>query len=778
VVGLFFRFISQEIDDEEAFAGLFTTLFLIITFVMFVVASLQHTEVFAIQESIDNDIEENANFAFNGPMGNKIFRDAHNVADFWSWLRLGAVPLIIQPTYGYSEQYPYNETAQVGYFDLSYDSPQPSYGHYLRYNRILGGIRLSQQVAEASECLGPTTSAWEDNDIDNPWLRKPCFDAPGWDLPPDHAWLPLDASERIEWLFPGSTSEENAQHIVDMEDGCSLLHLKQRPCKCQTCASGPWLDDSTVAVELRSVFFNPTYGIFSRLQVYFIFSRGGRIWKRADLQSIPVKALNAWSLVGGGAWLLLNAWIVCTELLQVASIVSQLGVKGFRERYLDFWNAVDWLSIFIAVWICICFAGVRAATSSTSVAGAVSLPAVEDQALLDQMLTDLDAGVAAAANFRIALAWYSVVIILRLFKAFSSQPRLALVSKTLAACTTDVFHFGVVFSSIFFMYSVAGYTIFGHRVAGFASLGASVRTTGFVVMGDVDWEQMEHVGRFYAYAWLSTFFIIIVLIMLNMLLAIIFETYSEVRTSIGGNAETLGSQMYEIYRRWKQRRAGLRVGLPYAQACLLDKFSAKTEPHLERMDKLAEVMDFVTHEELRELVPGMPANQAARLCKKAWKFGEEESSPLELLDEEEEAPEAGPAPDPFSVLGESGLAVANEKPKDSPRSSAGVATLHAIEATLLARQEAMESNFVRRLDRLEELMKAFAMQASAVGQETKVSFRGEANELALNEAVHREVPVGTGPTMHSPRMQGTTVHLRDTVCGMQLCQGDLVHSET
>ena len=86
---------------------------------------------------------------------------------------------------------------------------------------------------------------------------------------------------------------------------------------------------------------------------------------------------------------------------------------------------------------------------------------------------------------------------------------------------------------------MAGYTIFGHRVAGFASLGSSVRTTGFVVMGDVDWEEMEHVGRFYAYAWLSTFFIIIVLIMLNMLLAIIFETYSEVRTSIGGNAETL-----------------------------------------------------------------------------------------------------------------------------------------------------------------------------------------------------------------------------------------------
>ena len=41
----------------------------------------------------------------------------------------------------------------------------------------------------------------------------------------------------------------------------------------------------------------------------------------------------------------------------------------------------------------------------------------------------------------------------------------------------------------------------------------------------MDWSELERVGRGPALIWLLTFFIVIVLLMLNMLLAIIFETY-------------------------------------------------------------------------------------------------------------------------------------------------------------------------------------------------------------------------------------------------------------
>ena len=44
-------------------------------------------------------------------------------------------------------------------------------------------------------------------------------------------------------------------------------------------------------------------------------------------------------------------------------------------------------------------------------------------------------------GFRMLLAAYPGVIVLRLFKAFNAQPRLALVTRTLQAAGTDLYHF-------------------------------------------------------------------------------------------------------------------------------------------------------------------------------------------------------------------------------------------------------------------------------------------------------------------------------------------------
>lgn len=317
------------------------------------------------------------------------------------------------------------------------------------------------------------------------------------------------------------------------------------------------------------------------------------------------------------------------------------------------------------------------------------------------MLMDLDKGFDASQNFRAALAWYAVVIILRLFKAFSSQPRLALVSKTLAACMVDVFHFSVVFFSIFFMYSVAGYTIFGHRLPGFASLGSSVRTTVFIVMGDYDWEHLEQVGRTYAFLWLSTFFMIISLLMLNMLLAIVFDTYSEVKGSIGSHAETLWSQTYEIYRRTRERKKGRRVGLPYIQECLLKQYGG-TDTALLAMEKVGQITDYVKYPDLMAMIPGFKEKQAHRLGGNAWKFSAGVSS-LDLDEiecESEDAVEMSESPN----IQESSILVSEK----AATAGTNGGEILAVQAALLARQDTLERNVMQRLETLEESLRAFA----------------------------------------------------------------------
>ena len=123
-LGQLYKYISSEIEDERNFASIGATMLLIISFVFVASGILRHDEVFAVQDSVWNDLVENANFAYVGPMGNKIFKDAHSVADFWSWMHVGAVPLIVQHQNAWSEAFPYAANATG---TLLADAPSGAY---------------------------------------------------------------------------------------------------------------------------------------------------------------------------------------------------------------------------------------------------------------------------------------------------------------------------------------------------------------------------------------------------------------------------------------------------------------------------------------------------------------------------------------------------------------------------------------------------------------------------------------------------------------------------
>lgn len=68
----------------------------------------------------------------------------------------------------------------------------------------------------------------------------------------------------------------------------------------------------------------------------------------------------------------------------------------------------------------------------------------EDAGAYDERLFQAveDLGYVIRANRWIS-GFYPVCIMMRLFKAFAAQPRLAIVTKTLALAATDLTHFGI-----------------------------------------------------------------------------------------------------------------------------------------------------------------------------------------------------------------------------------------------------------------------------------------------------------------------------------------------
>jgi hypothetical protein len=163
-------------------------------------------------------------------------------------------------------------------------------------------------------------------------------------------------------------------------------------------------------------------------------------------------------------------------------------------------------------------------------------------------------------NLRLSVAVYPLIIIIRLFKSFAAQPKLAMVTKTLSSAIPDLLHFAVVFGSVFVTFTICGIVLFGREVGSFTTFNRALISCFRVMLGDIDWDELSAVGRTEAGIWLWMYIIVVVLLMLNMIIAIIMDHYEEIKTS-SGHAETLLEEAQQAIHRWKGMRAGTYVPL-------------------------------------------------------------------------------------------------------------------------------------------------------------------------------------------------------------------------
>jgi hypothetical protein len=151
---------------------------------------------------------------------------------------------------------------------------------------------------------------------------------------------------------------------------------------------------------------------------------------------------------------------------------------------------------------------------------------------------DLHAEVAKLSGFlmlsRLLICWYTLLIMFRFFKAFKAQPRLAVVTNTITRSLTDLAHFLVVLMVVMFAYAVAAMFLFGHRLLNFAEVGTALNTCFLIMIGDFDFMELSAEDPLAAVFWFWSYMILVALIMLNMLLAIIMDVYTEVKMDASG----------------------------------------------------------------------------------------------------------------------------------------------------------------------------------------------------------------------------------------------------
>jgi len=202
-------------------------------------------------------------------------------------------------------------------------------GMYLNYNRIILGVRLSQERYDGTPGSCPLQNVY----------GKQCVGGQRYELEPDMTYARRTSSpKRITWLY----IHEDQSVILDQ------VHKMEKE---------GWLDDHTQKIEVAFPVYNAEYGLHTLVMFDFFFSRGGRICKDV----IPLSAFANWfehwyNYFYDISWVTCIVWIIFSEVREILKINKEYGASGLWTEYVAFWNMIDWFSVATALGIGAMFA--------------------------------------------------------------------------------------------------------------------------------------------------------------------------------------------------------------------------------------------------------------------------------------------------------------------------------------------------------------------------------------------------------------------------------------
>ncbi|VDO24365.1 unnamed protein product [Heligmosomoides polygyrus] len=103
---------------------------------------------------------------------------------------------------------------------------------------------------------------------------------------------------------------------------------------------------------------------------------------------------------------------------------------------------------------------------------------------------------------------------------------------TLSRSTKDIGGFAVMFAVFFFAYAQFGYLVFGTQIADYSTFYSSVFALLRTILGDFNFGALERTNRVLGPIFFITYVFFVFFVLLNMFLAIINDSYVEVKAEL------------------------------------------------------------------------------------------------------------------------------------------------------------------------------------------------------------------------------------------------------
>lgn len=327
-----------------------------------------------------------------------------------------------------------------------------------------------------------------------------------------------------------------------------------------------YLDDLARGLTVQLVTYNGELEYFANSRVTFSFKEGGTISVNYNVQTVKVtlyEDTEDWVRFGLEVMLalgvLIAAFFECKEAFTTWRETGSLMV-----HFSSVWNYIDALSIGLQIAALVIwwdFVLTKANTFECDLRYDVYKD-LSSPARLLQNNYDTDGGIFSlvpdsyGADLDRLAAMYGAIndmtnqqilymtlnginimlTLLRILKLMDFQPRLGVVTRSLGLAASDLGHFFILAMIIFLGYSMMAHLIFGYSIKNFSTLGLAINTCFEILLGEIsvnaELMRLNSLEKIPAVIFFWSYEILVFMILLNFLLAIIVDAFSDVKSQI------------------------------------------------------------------------------------------------------------------------------------------------------------------------------------------------------------------------------------------------------
>ncbi|CAF1337534.1 unnamed protein product [Rotaria magnacalcarata] len=330
-----------------------------------------------------------------------------------------------------------------------------------------------------------------------------------------------------------------------------------------------WITRGTRAVLVDFTIYNANLNLFCQIQLIFEFPAVGGLITSSIFRTVKlIRYVHTFD------YFVLGCEIIFILFILYYTIEEVLEIRYCKLSYFkSIMNCLDIVIIMLS-YVCIAFNIYRQ---------------VQVNSLLDTLLenepnhyNDFTFLCYWQSQFNIIISITIFLAWIKVFKYISFNKTMTQLSETLTKCARDISGFAIMFFIIFFAYAQLGYLTFGVQVESFRAFQYSVYTLFLIILGIFDFQSLQQAHRVLGPLFFLTYVFFVFFVLLNMFLAIINDTYIEVKAELRNKKNE-----FEISDFVKQGYAKMREHLTVKRDRIADIRKALSLADLNR-DKILE----------------------------------------------------------------------------------------------------------------------------------------------------------------------------------------------